>query len=67
MTDTNNNDNNIYLFLFNKYKKQIEEENANRKVQIITECQKCSDYELLTLEEQEQLFLDLMSINKKFK
>lgn len=67
MTDTNNNDNNIYLFLFNKYKKQIEQESANRKVQIITECQNCSDYELLTLEEQEQLFLNLMSINKKFK
>lgn len=64
---TNNKDNNIYLFLFNKYKKQIEEESANRKVQIITECQNCSDYELLTLEEQEQLFLDLMSINKKFR
>ncbi len=65
--NTNNNDNNIYLFLFNKYKEQIEKENANKKVQIITECQNCSDYKLLTLEEQEQLFIDLMSINKKFK
>lgn len=57
----------IYITLFNKYKEQIEKENANKKIQIIAACQNCSDYELLTLEEQERLFLDLMSIDKKFK
>ena len=34
---------------------------------IITECQNGSDYELLTLEEQDKLFYDLMSIDKRFK
>lgn len=57
----------LYINLFNKYKEQIEKENANKKIGIITACQNCSDYELLSLEEQERLFLDLMSIDKKFK
>lgn len=57
----------IYINLFNKYKKQIEEENANRKINIITECQKCKEYSLLTQEEQDKLFYDLMGIDKKFK
>lgn len=34
---------------------------------IITECQNSSDYELLTLEEQDKLFYDLMSVDKRFK
>lgn len=57
----------IYINLFNKYKKQIEEENANRKINIITECQKCQEYSLLTQEEQDKLFYDLMSIDKKIR
>ena len=56
----------IYINLFNKYKKQIEEE-PNRVVQIISRMKETSDYELLTLEEQDKLFYDLMSIDKKFK
>ena len=64
VTDTNNNDNNIYLFLFNKYKKQIEEQ-PNRIVQIISEMKKTSDYELLTLEEQDKIFYDLMNPEKR--
>lgn len=66
-TDTNNNINNIYLSLYNKYKKQIEEEKESKKIRIISECQNCEEYALLTLEEQNQLFLDLMNIDKKFK
>lgn len=69
--NTNNNDNNdnniIYINLFNKYKEQIEKENANKKINIIVECQKCKEYSLLTQEEQDKLFYDLMSIDKKFK
>ena len=34
---------------------------------IITECQNSSDYELLTLEEQDALFYDLMAVDKRFK
>lgn len=69
--NTNNNDNNdnniIYINLFNKYKEQIKKENANKKINIIAECQKSEEYSLLTQEEQDNLFYDLMSIEKKFK
>lgn len=61
---TNKNERNIYLILFNKYKKQIEEQ-PNRTVQIISELKKSSDYGLLTLEEQDSLFIDLMNPEKK--
>lgn len=66
-SNTNKNVKNIYLYLYNKYKEQIEKENENRKINIITECQKCQEYSLLTQEEQDKLFYDLMSIDKKFK
>lgn len=64
--NTNNNDKNIYLFLFNKYKEQIEEE-PNRVVQIISRMKETTDYEMLTLEEQDKLFYDLMSTDKKIR
>ena len=40
---------------------------ANQKIKIIAECKNSDEYALLTIEQQEQLFLDLMSIDKKFK
>lgn len=61
---TNKNVKNIYFILFNKYKKQIEEQ-PNRIVQIISEMKKTSDYELLTLEEQDKIFYDLMNPEKR--
>lgn len=64
--NTNNNVNNIYLFLFNKYKEQIEKE-PHRTVQIISAMKNSSEYELLTLDEQEKIFYDLMSIDKKIR
>lgn len=57
----------IYINLFNKYKEQIEKENANKRVLIISACKRDEDYFKLTEEEQEQLFYDLMSIDKRFK
>lgn len=54
----------IYINLFNKYKKQIEEQ-PNRKIQIIGELQKTTDYEMLSFEEQDQIFYDLMSSDIK--
>lgn len=54
----------IYITLFNKYKKQIEEQ-PKRTIQIIGELKKCSDYELLTIEEQDKLFYDLMNPEKR--
>lgn len=57
----------IYINLFNKYKEQIENENANKRVLIISACKRDEDYFKLTEEEQEQLFYDLMSIDKRFR
>lgn len=64
--NTNNNDNNIYFTLFNKYKEQIEKE-PHRVVQIISAMRNSADYELLTLEEQDKIFYDLMSVDKKIR
>lgn len=64
--NTNKNVKNIYLYLYNKYKEQIENE-PNKIIQIISRMKETADYELLTLEEQDKLFYDLMSIDKKFK
>lgn len=62
--NVNVNVNDLYLTLFNKYKKQIEEQ-PNKMVQIISAMKKTSDYELLTTEKQEQLFYDLMNPKKE--
>ncbi len=61
------NENNIYITLFNKYKEQIEKENAGRKFLIISECKRDEDYLKLSEEEQEKLFYELMSIEKKIR
>lgn len=63
VTDINRLDKDIYINLFNKYKKQIKEQ-PKRTIQIIGELRRCSDYELLTLEEQNKLYLDLMNPGK---
>ena len=65
--DTNNNDNNIYLYLFNKYSEQIKAENESKKISIISACKNSKEYSLLTSEEQDKLFIDLISIDKRFK
>ena len=57
----------IYLYLFNKYKKEIEEKNAKEKIHIIGRCKQCEEYLQLTPEEQDQLFYDLMKIDKRYK
>ena len=65
--DTNNNDNNIYLYLFNKYSEQIKAENESKKIPIISACKNSKEYSLLTSEEQDKLFYELMDIDKRFK
>ena len=77
--ETNNNINNkrttnehkqeckeIYINLFNKYKEQIEEE-PKRTIQIISELKRCADYEKLTVEEQDNLFYELMSADRRIR
>ena len=61
-------DKDIYIILFNKYKEQIEKD-FTKKTRIISKCKECSDYALLTQEEQDDLFYDLMSVDmdKKFR
>lgn len=54
--------NNIYLLLFNKYKEKIREK-PKQTIPIMAELKKSSDYQLLSIEEQEKLFYDLMSPN----
>ena len=61
--DTDNNDNNIYyLSLFNKYKEQISGKNFSEKIKAIGECKREEQYSLLNLEQQEKLFMELMSL-----
>lgn len=67
VSNINRLDKDIYFILFNKYRTKIENANANERIKIISECKNCEDYALLTSNQQEQLFIDLMSINKKFK
>lgn len=57
--------NNIYLFLFNKYKakiEKIEKGNFGARIRTISELKQEADYNsLLTLEEQDELFNELMN------
>lgn len=64
---TNKNDNNIYLFLFNKYKSELENANAKERIMIIGRCRASEEYLSLTSEEQDKLFYDLMSIDARYK
>ena len=64
--DTNNNDNNIYLYLFNKYKSEIVKQNFNfaQKMKLVNECQQENNFLKLTQEKQNELFLNLMSLSR---
>lgn len=56
-------DKDIYINLYNTYKKKIESESFFEKIKTISEMQKNDkDYLELSETEQEKLFLDLMSI-----
>lgn len=63
--DINNNDNNniIYLFLFNKYKGQFSFlKSAEEKQKIFKQCMDEEKYKELTQEEQTKLYTRLMSL-----
>lgn len=60
--DTNNNDNNIiFNLIINKYA-QNPPQNYREKIKRIAEIKNSQDYELLTLEQQNELFIKLMEI-----
>jgi hypothetical protein len=57
----------IYINLYNKYKAEIEKASAKEKLHIISKCKQCEEYLKLSVEEQEDLFYDLMKIDKRYK
>lgn len=59
---TNNNDNNIYYILFNKYKEQLVGQTFDMKIHIINQCRNENLYTQLSKEEQYKLFLELQRI-----
>ena len=66
VSNINRLDKDNYINLFNIYKAKIEEQ-PRKTIQIIGELRRNPNYDLLTVESQDQLFMDLMSINKRFK
>lgn len=54
----------IYFNLLNKYKARVDKSNPREKILVIAECRASTEYGLLTQEEQEKLFLELMSTGK---
>lgn len=64
VTDIKDKDKDIYITLFNKYKKELDE-NPKKTIEIVSKCKRDSDYEKLTEQEQEDLFYDLMNPLKR--
>lgn len=61
--DTNNNDNNnIYLYLFNIYSEKISGKTFAEKIRLVNQCKGEEKYNQLTIEEQDKLFNELMRI-----
>lgn len=62
-SSTDNNDNNIYLFLFNKYKAKIESQNFGERIKVLNQLSSDIDYQVLSSDEQGRLFNELMGGN----
>jgi hypothetical protein len=56
-----------YNNLFYKYKAKIENEHPNKKYMIISECQKDQEFNKLNEQEQQDIFFDLMAIERKLR
>lgn len=67
VSNINRLDKDNYLFLLNKYKPRVENARFNEKIKVISECKESKEFSEMTVESQDQLFMDLMSIDKKFK
>ncbi len=59
---TNNKDNNIYLFLFNKYKGKIENQKFKERIRVLNQLSNDIDYMMLSLDEQKELFNELINV-----
>lgn len=55
-------DNNIYINLINKYKNKIASENYAQKIKTLSEVKKDNDFNKLSEEEKDKLFLELMAV-----
>lgn len=55
------NDNNIYLFLYNKYRSKVKELGFSQKLKIISESKNTEEYEKLSREDKFRLYAELMS------
>lgn len=64
MSNINRLDKDNYINLYKIYKAKIEEQ-PKRTIQIIGELRRNPAYDVLTMESQDKLFMDLMSLNKK--
>lgn len=60
--DINRLDKDNYIILFNKYKSKIEKANFTEKIKLISQCKEEKEYEELSFETQDKLFMELMSI-----
>ena len=60
--DINRQDKDIYINLFNIYKKQIENKPFFEKIKTISSCRENEEYQKMSLEAQEKLFKDLMRL-----
>lgn len=67
VSNINRLDKDIYLFLLNKYKPMVEKARFNEKIKIISECRNSEEFTEMSIESQDQLFLDLMSADIKIK
>lgn len=61
--NTNKNVKKLYLFIFNKYKEQIQQAKLYQRMKIIREIRNSDEYKQLSFEEQKMLDMELMSIN----
>ena len=62
VSDIIDKDKDNYIFLFNKYIKQVELKTTNEKIHIINQCKNEIQYQLLSDRSQQKLFFKLISV-----
>lgn len=58
--DTNNNDNNIYYILLNKYKSEMQEKNFGNRIVLMGKIKNTKEYQSLSEEEKRELYTELI-------